>query len=81
MNPSRVLFQIEFMIVNQFQRLKRNRSQGNDYPRIDQFNCAPQKTRTVSDFTCRGPAISARRRTRVAQRRAGNKDIFARQTD
>ena len=81
MNPSRVFLQIQFMIVNLFQGIKRHPAQRNDHSGINERDGAVQKVRTVANLARAWPAVGAGWFTRIAQRGAGDEDFSARQTD
>ena len=77
MDFARGFAQIQFMIVNQFQRIKRDSTQGNNYPRIDQLDSSLQKIGTVSYFAGGGATIRARAGAWVTQGRAGDEYLRA----
>ncbi len=81
MNPARVFLQIQFMIVNLFQGIKRHPAKRHNYLRIDQSDCAAQEAGAVADLARAGPAVRAGWFARIAQRGAGDEDFSARQTD
>src|SRR6266849_9190916 len=74
---SRVLSQIQFMIVNGFQRSKRDCPERYNHSRIDKRDCAPKKIGTVTHFARRRPPVCAGCRPRTAQRSAGDENLRA----
>ena len=62
MNLSRVFLQIQFMIMNLFQRIKRHPTQGDDYLWINQRDRAMQEVRAVANFARAWPAAGRHRR-------------------